>query len=109
MSIYAAFVGASVAGQKEIAHIAVVGVTLQCLYLGAMFSALGEGVSQGVAALVAGMQPLLTAAVVGLTLGERVSRIQWAGLYLGLPGCSLSCRNDWGLAQQPLPASFFRA
>ncbi|MAJ93605.1 MAG: EamA/RhaT family transporter [Rhodospirillaceae bacterium TMED63] len=97
VSIYAAIVRAPWPDKKEIAHIAVVGVTLQCLYLGAMFSALGEGVSQGVAALVAGMQPLLTAAVVGITLGERVSRIQWAGFVLGFAGLFIVLSERLGI------------
>ena len=59
VGLYALIVQVPWPKAKEIAHIAVVGITLQCLYLGAMFSALSEGISQGVAALVAGMQPLL--------------------------------------------------
>ena len=50
VGLYAFIVRAPWPNRQEIAHIALVGITLQCLYLGAMFSALGEGVSQGVAA-----------------------------------------------------------
>jgi drug/metabolite transporter (DMT)-like permease len=82
---------------KEVAHIAVVGVTLQCLYLGSMFSALDGGVSQGVAALVAGMQPLLTAAVVGVTLGEKVTKLQWAGFTLGFIGLFIVLSERLGI------------
>lgn len=73
----------------EAGHIAVSGFLLQSAYLGAMFIALDQGVSQGVAALVAGMQPLLTAAIVGRLLGERVSLRQWAGFVLGFAGLAL--------------------
>ena len=97
VGIYALIVRAPWPNKKEIAHIAVVGVTLQCLYLGAMFSALDEGISQGVAALVAGMQPLLTAAVVGITLGERVSRTQWAGFALGFAGLFIVLSERLGI------------
>lgn len=82
---------------KEIAHIALVGITLQCLYLGSMFSALDGDVSQGVAALIAGMQPLLTAAVVGITLGERVSRRQWIGFTLGFVGLFIVLSERMGI------------
>lgn len=82
--------------RREIAHIAVVGITLQCLYLGSMFMALGGGVSQGVAALIAGMQPLLTAAVVGVTLGEKVSPRQWAGFFLGFMGLAIVVSERMG-------------
>lgn len=82
---------------KETAHIAVVGVTLQCLYLGSMFMALDGNVSQGVAALMAGMQPLLTAAVVGFALGERVSRLQWVGFALGFIGLFIVLSERMGV------------
>ena len=74
---------------RDAGHIAVSGFLLQFAYLGAMFTALGGGVSQGVAALAAGMQPLLTAAVVGPLLGERIAPRQWAGFVLGFGG--LAC------------------
>jgi drug/metabolite transporter (DMT)-like permease len=74
---------------REAAHIAVSGLLLQAAYLGAMFFALREGVAQGVAALVAGMQPLLTAALVGVWLGERIRPRQWAGFVLGFGGLAL--------------------
>lgn len=71
---------------RSVGHIAVAGFLLQFAYLGAMFVALGEGVSQGLAALVAGMQPLLTAMLVGRWLGERITAIQWVGFLLGFGG-----------------------
>ncbi|MEE2997660.1 MAG: EamA family transporter [Pseudomonadota bacterium] len=97
VGLYALIVQVPWPKAKEIAHIAVVGITLQCLYLGAMFSALSEGISQGVAALVAGMQPLMTAAVVGLTLGEKVTKVQWAGFALGFAGLFIVLSERLGI------------
>ncbi len=97
VGLYALIVGVPRPKGREIAHIAVVGITLQCLYLGAMFSALDEGISQGVAALVAGMQPLLTAAVVGVTLGEKVTRTQWVGFTLGFAGLFIVLSERLGI------------
>ena len=79
----------------SVGHIAVSGFLLQFAYLGAMFTALGGGVSQGVAALAAGMQPLLTAAFVGPFLAERIRPHQWAGFVLGFGGlaCVMSERT----------------
>ncbi len=71
---------------RAVGHIAVAGFLLQFAYLGAMFVALGEGISQGLAALIAGMQPLITAMLVGRWLGERITPIQWAGFLLGFGG-----------------------
>ena len=92
---------------REIAHIAFVGVTLQSLYLGSMFMAIDGHVSQGVAALIAGMQPLLTAAVVGITLGEKVSRIQWVGFTLGFAGLFIVLSERMGIGAGTAAGFFF--
>ena len=94
---YALFAGFPWPEWREIGHIAIVGITLQCLYLGSMFMALDGNVSQGVAALIAGMQPLLTAAVVGFALGERVNRVQWAGFALGFVGVFIVLSERMGV------------
>ena len=47
------------------------------------------GLGAGVAALIDCMQPILSAAVVGPILGERVSGRHRIGLYLGLAGGAL--------------------
>ena len=73
----------------EVAHIAVAGALLQALYFGGVWLAMGMGVGAGVAALIVCMQPILTAAVVGPLLGERVSPRQWLGLLLGFAGVAL--------------------
>ena len=62
-----------------------------------MFAALSVGVEAGVAALVAGLQPVLTAALAGPLLGEIITRRQWAGLALGLAGVALVVRTKLGL------------
>lgn len=70
-------------------HIAVAGLLIQGGYLGGVFCAIEAGMSPGIAALIVGMQPLLTAAAAGRLLGERVSPRQWTGLALGLTGVAL--------------------
>ncbi len=84
---------------RMVGHIAVSGFLLQYAYLGAMFVALGGGVSQGVAALVAGMQPLLTAAVAGPLLGERIAPRQWAGFVLGFGGLACVMSERMAIAE----------
>ncbi|GIK97366.1 MAG: hypothetical protein BroJett029_15750 [Alphaproteobacteria bacterium] len=83
-------------------HIAVVGVLMHGAYLGGTFAAIGAGVSAGVAALIVGLQPLLTATVVGPLLGERVSATQWVGLALGFGGVAMVLWNKLGLGEAPL-------
>lgn len=71
------------------AHIAIVGLLIHGVYLGCVFIALDRGVSAGVAALIVGMQPLVTATAVALLLRERVSVRQWLGSLLGFTGLML--------------------
>ncbi|WP_119461440.1 DMT family transporter [Rhodospirillaceae bacterium SYSU D60014] len=81
----------------QIGHIAVVGVLLHALYLGGNYVAMAMGIPAGIAALIAGLQPLLTATVVGPFLGERVSPRQWLGLVLGFTGVALVLWNKLGI------------
>ncbi|MBT3660977.1 MAG: DMT family transporter [Rhodospirillaceae bacterium] len=74
---------------REVGHIVVAGAMLQALYFSSVWLAMGLGVGAGVAALIVCMQPILTAAVVGPLLGERVTRRQWLGLILGFAGVGL--------------------
>ncbi len=55
--------------------------------------------SQGVVALVAGMQPLLTAAMVGPLLGERIAPRQWAGFVLGFGGLACVMSERFAIAE----------
>ncbi|TLX59659.1 EamA/RhaT family transporter [Stutzerimonas nosocomialis] len=70
-------------------HIAVTGLLVHGGYLGGVFTAIDRGLPAGPTALVVGLQPLLTALLAGLLLGEQVTRRQWLGLGLGLGGVLL--------------------
>jgi drug/metabolite transporter (DMT)-like permease len=70
-------------------HIGVAGLLLHGVYLGGVFVAISRGLPAGVASLVVGLQPLLTAVGAGWLLRETVNRRQWAGLCLGLLGVGL--------------------
>lgn len=74
---------------REWAHIAVAGLLVHAVYISCVFDSIHHGLPSGVSALITSLQPLLTAAVVGPLLGERVGRRQWIGLVLGLAGVSL--------------------
>ncbi|MBX9760617.1 MAG: DMT family transporter [Beijerinckiaceae bacterium] len=77
--------------------IAIGGVLVHAGYLGATFGALSVGVEAGVSALMAGLQPVLTAVFAAPFLGERVTRRQWAGLALGFFGVTLVVWEKLGL------------
>ncbi len=74
---------------RQAAHLAVVGVLLQTVYLGGCYAAMAAGLPAGITALIVGLQPILIATVVGPLLGERVGRKHWLGLALGFLGVAL--------------------
>jgi drug/metabolite transporter (DMT)-like permease len=80
----------------EVGHYAVAGLLVHAVYLGGVFVGISLGVEAGVSALIVGLQPLLTAALAGTLLGERVAPRQWAGLGLGLLGVALVLARKLG-------------
>ncbi|RTL56992.1 MAG: DMT family transporter [Rhodocyclaceae bacterium] len=90
-------------------HIGVSGVLMHAVYLGGVFTSIGQGLPAGVSSLVVGMQPLLTAVGAGWVLGERVLKRQWLGLLLGLVGTVLvlSGRIKAGFGLEGLSAALF--
>lgn len=76
-------------GPRAVAHVVVAGLGVQTGYLIGVYLAIWHGVSTGVIALIVGLQPLLTGALAGTVLGERVTMRQWLGLVLGFAGLAL--------------------
>ena len=76
-------------------HLAVVGVLMHACYLGGVWAAVKEGMGSGLAALIVGLQPVLTAIWLSST-GSRVSPRQWLGLLLGLTGLVMVVSNKFG-------------
>lgn len=70
------------------AHLAIVGVLIQGLQYIGLYSALDQGLSTGVAALMIGLTPIFTG-LGSAFLGERVSAKQWWSLWAGLLGVAL--------------------
>jgi drug/metabolite transporter (DMT)-like permease len=71
---------------RRVGHIAVTGILLHAVYLGACYIAIYAGMPAGMVALIVGFQPILTAAFAGPLLGERMRPVQWAGIALGFIG-----------------------
>lgn len=93
--------------RRALFHIGMSGLLLHAVYLGGVFVAISQGLPAGVASLVVGIQPLLTATLAGALLGEVVLRRQWAGLLLGFIGVSLVLSGKLGVdfeAMALLPA-----
>ncbi len=66
------------------------------VYLGGVFMSISKGLPAGVASLVVGIQPLLTAVGAGWLLNEAVLARQWFGLVLGFVGVALVVSGKLG-------------
>ena len=83
----------------------VAGALMQGVYVGATFWAIKHGVPAAVAALISGLQPLLTGALAGPLLRERVGAWRWCGIVIGFVGALLVLApNLRGAAAIPMPA-----
>jgi len=82
-------------------HLAVSGVLMHSTYLGGVFAAIHGGLNAGLAALIVGTQPLITAAVVGPLFGERLNARQWAGFVLGFAGLTLVLSKSFARGELP--------
>ena len=75
----------------EIGHSLVAGSLVHGLYLGGVFTAISQGVPAGISAMIPGLQPILTSTIASRFMGEKVTRVQWLGLALGLIGVCWCC------------------
>jgi len=72
------------------------GVLFHGLYLGGVFYSISIGMPTGIAALIVTLQPILTNALSGPILGEKVTLKQWIGVLLGFIGATLVLGLDVG-------------
>jgi drug/metabolite transporter (DMT)-like permease len=82
---------------SETFHVMVAGALIQAGYLGGVFVALSLGMPAGVAALIVGLQPILTGFLSGHMVDERASNRQWAGIVLGFVGVMMVVWNKMSL------------
>ena len=74
---------------KGAGHQLVVGSLIHAGYLGGVFAAIKLELPAGVTAIIVGLQPLLTAFLSLFWFGQRLSRMGWIGLWMGLVGVVL--------------------
>ena len=74
------------------------GVLFHGVYLGGVFYSVSIGMPTGIAALIVTLQPILTNALAGKFLGEKVTFKQWIGVILGFIGAALVLGFDIGLS-----------
>jgi drug/metabolite transporter (DMT)-like permease len=67
-------------------HAMLSGVLLHAIYLGGVWWAVAHGLPVGVSALIAAIQPLITAALAARLGGERLGALQLSGIAIGFLG-----------------------
>ena len=72
------------------------GVLFHGFYLGGVFYSISIGMPTAIAALIVTLQPVLTNALSGPILNEKVSAKQWVGVLLGFVGAGLVLGFDVG-------------
>ena len=84
------------ANHKNLLQSLLSGVLFHGIYLGGVFYSVSIGMPTGIAALIVTLQPILTNALAGKFLGEKVSFKQWIGVILGFVGAALVLGFDIG-------------
>ena len=82
--------------KKNLIESTLSGVLFHGFYLGGVFFSISIGMPTGIAALIVTLQPILTNALSGPILGERVTYKQWVGVFLGFAGAVLVLGFDIG-------------
>lgn len=82
----------------EYRDLALVALCVHALYLGGVFVSLDHGMAAGTAAMLVGLQPIVTVVIAWRWMHEPVSPRQWAGLALGIAGVYFVVRHkvDFG-------------
>ena len=91
---------------NEAGHIAVAGLFTHATYLGGVLYAINLKLPLGFVALIAGMQPVVTAVFANIFLKEKLTARQWFGMALGLAGVVLVVLSKYSLANVNAPALF---
>jgi drug/metabolite transporter (DMT)-like permease len=76
-------------------HLAITGVFIHAGYLGGVWAAVRAGLGSGLAALIVGLQPVLTALWLA-SAGGKIAPRQWVGLLLGFAGLVMVVSRKFG-------------
>ena len=83
--------------KKNIIQSLVSGVLFHGFYLGGVFFSISKGMPTGITALIVSLQPILTNALAGPLLDEKITWKQWVGVLLGFIGAALVIGFDIGI------------
>ena len=92
-------------GWRQWLHLLVSGSLIHASYLGGVWTAIKFGMGSGLAALITGLQPVLTAVWLSAMASpdrseDKVTKRQWLGLALGLAGLVLVVSRKFGSTQE---------
>ncbi len=76
-------------------HLAFTGIFMHAGYLGGVWAAVKAGLGSGLAALIVGLQPVLTALWLA-SVGGKIAPRQWVGLFLGFAGLVMVVSRKFG-------------
>lgn len=80
----------------QVRHYTVIGFLSQFLYLSCLYVAIQNGLPPGIAAIIAALQPLMTAALSSGSATERSGGWQWIGLMISFAGVSIVIAGQHG-------------
>lgn len=87
-----------------VGHIAIAGLLVHATYLCGVLFAIQMQLPLGFVALIAGLQPVLTAVFANLFLHEKLNVRQWFGMALGLAGVVMVVMSKYSLGTSNWPA-----
>jgi len=90
---------------RQAMHQMAVGTLVHAAYLGGVFAAIKLHMPAGIASLLVGLQPLLTAVLAWQFTGSTLRPRQWLGLALGMIGATLVLVRGESLDSIHLPAA----
>jgi drug/metabolite transporter (DMT)-like permease len=96
----------SMLSSRQIFHAMITGLLIHGAYLGGVYGAIELELPAGLAAIIVGVQPLLTALIAVVVLNERMTTMQWGALLLGLVGLVMVVSGSLQFQNISYPALF---
>ena len=94
--LIAAITGAPPISRPQVTWASIASVGMQVMYLGGVFFAIAHGLPAGLSALIAGLHPVVTSVAGRWLLGERLRRVQWLGIAVGIAGVVVVVVDKFG-------------
>ena len=87
---------------ERVRYNAVIGFLSQFAYLVSLYIAIRHGLPAGIAAIIAALQPLITAAMTSFSQQEQSGRREWLGLVVGFAGVGVVISGEYALSSAHL-------